>query len=109
MACSTRYKLPNESKSRSIERPVTDADVINDVRVASDDLRFAAAVAGFGQVLRSEPYLKDFGLAQVVDLASGAKGKDPFGHRAEFVQMVRLAQALPALPVLQQDGQGGPQ
>jgi len=104
-----RYKLPNESKSRLIERAVTNADIVNDVRSASEDLRFAAAVAGFGQVLRNEPHLKDFDLTNVVDLASGARGKDPFGHRAEFVQMVRLAQALPALPALQHDGQGGPQ
>jgi Ca-activated chloride channel family protein len=104
-----RYKLPNEDKSRLIERPVTNSDVIEDVRGASDDLRFAAAVAGFGQLLRNDPYMKNYGYAQVAELASGAKGKDPFGYRAEFVQMVRLAQSLPALPSLQQGGQGGPQ
>ncbi len=104
-----RYKLPNEDKSRLIERPVTNSDVIDDVRGASDDLRFAAAVAGFGQLLRNDPYMKNYGYAQVAELASGAKGKDPFGYRAEFVQMVRLAQSLPALPSLQQGGQGGTQ
>jgi Ca-activated chloride channel family protein len=104
-----RYKLPNGDKSELIERPVTDNDVIDSVRGAPEDLRFAAAVAGFGQLLRNDPHMKNFGYAEVADLATGAKGRDPFGYRAEFVQMVRLAQALPALPALQRDGQGGPQ
>jgi Ca-activated chloride channel family protein len=102
-----RYKLPGETKSRLIERPVANGDVIADLGRASDDLRFAAAVAGFGQLLRNDPYMKEFGYAQVAELASGAKGTDTFGYRAEFVQLVRLAQALPAMPALDQGGPGG--
>jgi Ca-activated chloride channel family protein len=104
-----RYKLPNEEQSRLIERPVTERDTIQDVRQASEDLRFAAAVAGFGQLLRNDPYMKNFGYREVGELALGAKGQDPFGYRSEFVQLVRLAQSLPALPTLNQNGQGGPQ
>ncbi|MBL9099125.1 MAG: VWA domain-containing protein [Alphaproteobacteria bacterium] len=103
-----RYKLPAEDKSRLIERPVGTGDII-DLKRASDDLRFAAAVAGFGQLLRNDPYMKDFGYSEVAELATGAKGPDAFGYRAEFVQLVRLAKALPALPALESDGQGGPQ
>jgi Ca-activated chloride channel family protein len=102
-----RYKLPSEEQSRLIERPVTDRDAIDDVRRANDDLRFAAAVAGFGQLLRNDPYMKGFGYAQVSELANGARGQDPFGYRAEFVQLVRLAQAMPAMPSLNQGGPGG--
>lgn len=102
-----RYKLPNESQSRLIERPVTDRDKIEDLRRASEDQRFAAAVAGFGQLLRNDPYMKNFGYKDVAELAGGAKGSDPFGYRTEFVQMVRLAQALPAIPALNQGGPGG--
>ena len=102
-----RYKLPNEDQSRLIERPVTNGDVIQDVHHAPDDLRFAAAVAGFGQLLRNDPYMKNFGYRDVAELASSARGADPFGYRSEFVQMVKLAQALPALPALEQQGQGG--
>ena len=72
--------------------------------------RFAAAVAGFGQLLRNDPYMKNFGYAQVAEQATGAKGKDPVGYRAEFVQMVKLAESLPALPSLpNRGGQGGTQ
>ena len=31
--------------------------------------------------------------------AQGARGEDPYGERAEFVQMVRAAQGLPARAV----------
>ena len=103
-----RYKLPAESQSRLIERPVTDRDKVEDVRGAGEDLRFAAAVAGFGQLLRNDPYMKNFGYKDVAELANGAKGRDTFGYRSEFVQMVKLAQALPSIPALEHDGQGGP-
>jgi Ca-activated chloride channel homolog len=72
-------------------------------------LRFAAAVAGFGQLLRNDPYMKNFGYKDVAELANGAKGRDSFGYRAEFVQLVKLADALPAIPALDQDGRGGPE
>jgi len=101
-----RYKLPNEDQSRLIERPVTERD-LQDLARANDDLRFAVAVAGFGQLLRNDPYMKNFGYAQVAGLANGARGTDPFGYRAEFVQLVRLAEALPAMPSLEQGGVGG--
>ncbi len=105
-----RYKLPNEDQSHLIERPITDSDKLDDIRRAPDDLRFAAAVAAFGQLLRGDPYLKTFGYREVVDLANGAKGPDQFGYRSEFVQLARMAQSLPALPPLEQPGgQGGPQ
>ncbi len=104
-----RYKLPSESQSRLIERPVTDRDKVEDVRGAGEDLRFAAAVAGFGQLLRNDPYMKNFGYKDVAELANGARGRDPFGYRSEFVQLVKLADALPAMPALDKDGQGGPE
>jgi Ca-activated chloride channel family protein len=104
-----RYKLPSEDQSRLIERPVTERDKVDDIGRAPSDLRFAAAVAGFGQLLRSDPYMKGFGYADVAELANGAKGQDAFGYRAEFVQLVKLAQSLPAMPALDQDGQGGPE
>jgi Ca-activated chloride channel family protein len=104
-----RYKLPAENQSRLIERPVTDRDKVEDVRGAGEDLRFAAAVAGFGQLLRNDPYMKNFGYKDVAELANGARGRDPFGYRSEFVQLVKLADALPAMPALDKDGQGGPE
>jgi Ca-activated chloride channel family protein len=86
-----RYKLPGEGTSRLMERPVTDSD-----RTATDAApeatRWALAVAAYGQKLRGDVYLApEFGWDKVLTLAQGARGEDPFGIRAEFVQLVRAA------------------
>ena len=57
-----------------------------------DDVRFAAVVAGAGQMLRNDPYIKTLDYARAIQLANGAKGEDAFGYRAEFVQMLRTAE-----------------
>ena len=89
-----RYKAPEGAESRLITRPVTEADAT----VAPDeDARFAAAVAGAGQLLRGGRHLGDWGYDEAVALASGAKGADPYGYRAEFVQLLRLADSAAAM------------
>jgi Ca-activated chloride channel homolog len=35
--------------------------------------------------------LRSFAYSDIVDLATAAKGDDPFGYRAEFINLVRLA------------------
>jgi Ca-activated chloride channel family protein len=64
------------------------------------ETRFAAAVAGFGQLLRGGRHMGDFSYDDVTALAAGAKGDDPFGYRAEFVNLVRLANSAAALEPL---------
>ncbi len=93
-----RYKLPGETASRLIERPIATGDSYDQVDRAPQDLRFAAAVAAFGQILRNEPYMRDFGYDRVIALANGAKGEDEYGYRAEFVKLVRLAQSAASMP-----------
>jgi len=85
-----RYQLPEGGNSRLIERPITDSQSGK----ASDDLRFAAAVAAFSQQLKDGRYTGDFSLRDTQALARGARGEDRFGLRAEFVQLVALAQSL---------------
>lgn len=101
-----RYKLPDGDTSKLITRPVTDSDkavecaLIADCVLprANDDVRFTAAVAAFGQLLRGGKYTGSFGYDDVINLANGAKGKDDFGLRGEFVNLVRLAKNVPAMP-----------
>ena len=57
-------------------------------------MRFAASVAAFGQKLRGDGTLGDFGYADILALAASARGKDAFGDRGEFLTLVRLAQSL---------------
>lgn len=89
-----RYKPPGQPTSSLIERPITQADAAPTVAAAPEATRWALAVAGFGQKLRGDPWLDAaFGWPQVIDLAQGARGDDPYGIRAEFVQLARAADA----------------
>ena len=66
----------------------------------SADFRFAAAVAGFGQLLRGGNYMGGFGYDAVKQLARSARGSDEGGYRQAFVKLVEMAGALtPAEPV----------
>jgi Ca-activated chloride channel family protein len=84
-----RYQKPEGGKSLLIERPIA-----SQVAPASEDLRFAAAVAAFSQQLKDGRYTGDFSLKDTEALARGARGDDRFGLRNEFVQLVELAQSL---------------
>ena len=64
--------------------------------VDSSDIRFAAAVASFGMLLRDSEYKSSATFATVLDLARASQGDDPGGLRAEFVGLVESAQALAA-------------
>lgn len=102
-----RYKLPGQDRSRLIERPITQADAQPSIARANESTRWATAVAAYGQLLRNDPYMaQGFGWDQVIALAQGARGSDEFGWRAEFIQLVRAAQAAPPLAPLEQPGTG---
>jgi len=88
-----RYKTPDADKSRLIEQAVRRAD-ISTADAAPRELRFAAAVAAFGQKLRGGDYTGDFGYQDIARLAAGARGDDSSGYRGEFLQLVRLADSL---------------
>ena len=89
-----RYKAPGEDTSKLIEKPVNEADVVSSFDAASNDARFSVAVAAFGQRLRDTDAVADFGYDRIQEIASAARGADPFGYRAEFLSLVRLAAAL---------------
>lgn len=88
-----RYKMPGTKTSRLIEKPIT-RDAFVPLEQASNNLRFAAAVAGFGQLLRGGKYTKRYNYTQVLELARQARGADVDGRRGEFLQLVQLADAL---------------
>lgn len=89
-----RYKRPGGQDSVLIERPVTDEDVHAALDAAPVQTRFAVAVAGYGQLLRGDPWIgRDYGWNDVERLASGALEGDDFGLRREFVGLVRKAAA----------------
>ncbi|RWK00706.1 VWA domain-containing protein [Mesorhizobium sp.] len=89
-----RYKLPNENISKLITTPVTAANEVSAFDEAGSDQRFSVAVAAFGQKLRDEDQTANFGYDRILEIANAARGADPFGYRAEFLSLVRLASSL---------------
>ncbi len=83
-----RYKDPGASVSKLIEAPIIGSST------PSTEARFATAIAGFGQLLRNDPYLGDWGYDEAIALATANRGADAFGYRTEAVQLMRLAQSL---------------
>lgn len=97
-----RYKLPGEKDSKLISEPVKIDATSATIDAAPQESRFATAVAAFGQLLRGAQYTKSYSYDDVIALAQGAKGKDEFGYRAEFVNLVRLAKTAQGLEPLKQ-------
>lgn len=89
-----RYKLPTEDVSKLISTPVTKTNDVASFDAASTDQRFSVAVAAFGQKLRNTTQTADFGWDKITEIATASRGDDPFGYRAEFLSLVRLATAL---------------
>jgi len=84
-----RYKLPDSTRSRLIEAPIrASAGVPAGLR---QDVQFSTAVAGFAQLLRGGRYTGPLTFEDVLRQAQASRGEDEFGHRAEFVQLVRRA------------------
>jgi Ca-activated chloride channel homolog len=85
-----RYKAPQGSESQLIEHTLLDKST--KMAQTSDNFRFAAAVAGFGMLLRDSKFKGNLNYEKVVDLAQNAKGKDEEGYRAEFIRLVKTIQ-----------------
>ncbi|MBL8584436.1 MAG: VWA domain-containing protein [Rhizobiaceae bacterium] len=89
-----RYKLPDEDVSKLITQPVGPANEVASFDGAGTDQRFSVAVAAFGQKLRRASQVADLDWDRISAIASAARGTDPYGYRAEFLSLVRLASAL---------------
>jgi len=88
-----RYKQPEAAVSQLITRTVESDDCVA-FDEASGDLRFGAAVAGFGMRLSGSAHVNELSYAAVESIAASALGQDPGGHRSEFVGLVRKARTL---------------
>ncbi len=86
-----RHAAPGSTTSTLIETPI-----LQSTAAPSEDARFAAAIAGFGQLLTGATYLNDWGWDQAIALALAARGADEFGYRIEAVNLMRTAKALSA-------------
>ncbi len=92
MTVKLRYKRPTEDVSQRIVGLVDDADT--PVSAASDDQRWAAAVASYGMLLRGSGHAGDAGWRSVRSMAEGALGRDANGYRREFLRLAERAASL---------------
>ena len=92
MHVKLRYKKPDGEKSTLLELPVRDEG--RKLSAASGDFHFATAVAAFGLILRDSKYKGAASLDLVEELATGGKGRDEHGYRAEFIALVAKAKSL---------------
>jgi Ca-activated chloride channel family protein len=84
-----RYKDPDALTSKVFSKTVgTD---IKKAGETTDRFRFSAAVASFGMILRNSQYKGTATLNDVVTLATGSRGTDADGYRAEFIRLVQAA------------------
>jgi Ca-activated chloride channel family protein len=87
-----RYKDPDGDKSNLLE--LAFADGTRRFDQTGEDFRFAAAVAAFGMLLRESPHKGSASYELVRELAMAARGRDPEGHRGEFLKLVDTARGL---------------
>jgi Ca-activated chloride channel family protein len=87
-----RYKEPNQSTSQLLAVPVVDRG--QKLENASTNLKFSAAVAAFGMVLRDSQYKGTANFDEVLKLSSQSQGTDLDGYRAEFIRLVQKSKTL---------------
>jgi Ca-activated chloride channel family protein len=88
LTIKVRYKKPDGRTSMLLEKPVRDS--ADDIEKASGNLRFAAAVAEFGMILRESEFKGSSTLEGAARLAQSAKGEDEEGYRGELIRMINV-------------------
>lgn len=92
-----RFKLPDSEQSELISTVIELDSVVDNLDNTSNAYRFAASVAGFGQLLRGDNRLNEFGFDTARNLANETTQDDPFGYRAEYLRLLDLANSLDSL------------
>jgi Ca-activated chloride channel family protein len=87
-----RYKRADSKTSFKLEFPLTDAGARWEQ--STRDFRWAAAVAGFGMLLRESPYKGSLSWAAVEEMATEGRNGKHSAERAAFVQLIEKAKAL---------------
>jgi Ca-activated chloride channel family protein len=92
MTVKLRYKPPTGDTSLLLTNAVNDAAV--DLASASENLRFASAVAQFGMLLRESRFKGESSFEKCIALAKESRGADPDGYRAEFIGLAEKSAEL---------------
>jgi hypothetical protein len=89
---------PRKSEPDKKEWTISATSMKDNFDDAPQIVRFAAAVAGFGGLLRGDPAVRDLSCSDVIALAQSADKPDPDGRRAEIIRLMQRAEPLMELP-----------
>lgn len=87
-----RYKEPNENESKLLTVGVLDNN--KTIEMASQNLKFASAVAQFGLLLRDSRFKGNASFSNINNLVENSLGDDLRNYRGEFLELVRKAERL---------------
>ncbi|MCA9247658.1 MAG: VWA domain-containing protein [Planctomycetales bacterium] len=87
-----RYKQPDGDTSKLLEFPIADDE--KPFGQAGSEMKFAAAVASFGMLLRDSEHRGATSYDAVLEIAADGAQNDKHGYRQEFLEMIRRAKEL---------------
>ncbi len=95
MTVKLRYKEPDGNKSKLIKKVIKNNEI---TEALQGNFQFAASVAEFGLVLRNSKFKNNASYDNVINNAEHSIGKDSFGYRKEFIDLVKKAQSIDNRP-----------
>jgi Ca-activated chloride channel homolog len=87
-----RYKEPDGSESKLLTMGLLDKN--NSFENASENLRFASAVASFGMILRDSNYKGETNFNSIRQIAGASRGNDLKNYRNEFLELIEKARRM---------------
>jgi Ca-activated chloride channel homolog len=87
-----RYKEPKEDTSKLLTIGLLDKNA--SIEDASDNLKFASAVAQFGLLMRDSRFKGSSSFSNVSSLANSSLGNDLKGYRSDFIRLAEKAKRL---------------
>lgn len=85
-----RYKKPNQESSNELNFAINASN--NSIFEASENQRFAAAVAGFGLLMKDSEFKGTTTKSMVLELLENATTFDTYGYKTEFKNLVQLSE-----------------
>lgn len=81
-----RYKIPGQDQSRLLVHKLNNNR--NEFAASSENMRFAASLAGFGMLLKNSEYRGELSFDLVQEWAGHARSYDPYGFREEYINLI---------------------
>jgi Ca-activated chloride channel family protein len=87
-----RYKEPDANESQALQLEIYDEGI--PFESATENMRFAASVAGYGMLLRESAFKGTLSYSQLTGWVANAQTYDPHGFRQEFVNLIETSSAI---------------